>query len=168
MSDWLFGEPNVNSPTECTVSRTKSHALISHYVRKWHSTLPESPPGMRVGFVIYAPNLAPVAVAMWGRPTARLEDQENVLELTRLAHSPYAPYNLGSWCLARMRRWVRENMPQIERVISYQNADEHDGAIYKADNWEQVYERFTEHTWTNRPGRAGTEAVHKIKWQRRP
>jgi len=161
----LFGRPNAESPTKCVVARTRSYKLVEHLIRQWHSTLPNAPPGFRVAFVVYAPNLAPVAVAMWGRPVARMEDYEHTLELTRLAHGPGAPYNLGSWVLARMREWIRENMPEITRLISYQDADIHDGAIYKADNWRRVYEKHTEHTWTNRPGRKGTERKHKIKWE---
>lgn len=123
---------------------------------------------MRVGFIVYVPNNAPIAAAMWGRPTARMEDQERCLELTRLAHCPNAPRNLGSWSLGKMRRWIRENKPEIERVISYQDASVHRGTIYKADNWNMVYEKHTEHTWLNRPGRKGTERQHKIKWERVP
>jgi len=133
----------------------------------WHSILPESPAGMRVGFVFYA-GVAPVACAMWGRPSARMEDQEATLELTRLAHSPGIPRNFGSWALGQMRSWIRENMPEIVRIISYQDADLHYGTIYKADNWQQVYEKHTGHTWANRPGRLGNERQHKIKWERRP
>lgn len=143
--------------------------MLKHYVREWHSTLPSSPAGMRVGFLVYAPNLTPVAVAMWGRPTARNEDQEETLELTRLAHSPDAPYNLGSWSLARMRKWIRQNMPEIKRIISYQDADVHDGAIYKADNWQQAYDiQEMSSSWTNRARRKGTERSHRIKWEREP
>ena len=109
-----------------------------------------------------------MACAMWGRPSARLEDQETTLELTRLAHSPSIPRNFGSWALARMRKWIRENMPEIVRLISYQDADIHHGTIYKADNWKMVYEKHTVHTWTNRPGRLGNERQHKIKWEREP
>jgi len=147
------------------IETTTSHAAVDPFIRSWHSTLPNPSPGFRVAFVVYAPNLAPVAVATWGRPVARMEDQEHTLELTRFAIGPDAPRNVGSWALARMRRWIRDNMPDVVRLISYQDADAHDGALYKADNWRQVYEKFTDHTWTNRPGRKGTERPHKIKWE---
>jgi hypothetical protein len=165
---FLFGKSNAVKVSDCSIGTTTEHRIIDPLIRAWHSTLPNPPPGWRVAFLVYASNLAPVAVATWGRPIARMEDQECTLELTRLAHSLDAPYNLGSWALARMRKWIRENMPEIERVISYQNADKHLGTIYKADNWHKVYEKFTEHTWTNRVGRKGTEATHKIKWEREP
>lgn len=85
-----------------------------------------------------------------------------------MAHAPAAPRNMGSWMLARMRAWIRKSMPEIVRIISYQDADIHHGTIYKADNWTQAYEKHTKHTWTNRPGRKGTERQHKIKWEREP
>ena len=164
----LFGKPNAQHARDCALGITTEHRIVDSLIRAWHSTLPNPPPGWRVAFLVYAPNLAPVAVATWGRPVARMEDQQNTLELTRLAHSPDAPYNLGSWALARMRKRIRESMPEIRRIISYQNADVHNGTIYKADNWHQVYEKFTEHTWANREKRKGTEAQHKIKWEREP
>jgi hypothetical protein len=164
----LFGIPNAKSATECTITRSRSYIDVSRLVYAWHSTLPHSPAGFRVAFVVYAPNYAPVAAAMWGRPTARMEDQTNTLELTRLAHSPYAPYNLGSWALARMREWIRHNMPEIERLITYHDATVHHGTIYAADNWRQVYDKRGESTWSNRPGRLRTERLHKGKWEREP
>ena len=164
----LFGIPDTNSVSDCTVAATRSHGAIDPFIRQWHSTLPNPPPGFRVAFVVYAPNMATVAVATWGRPVARMEDQDTALELTRLAHGPHAPRNLGSWGLARMREWIRVNLPDVRRLISYQDADVHDGALYKADNWTRVYEHFTTHTWTNRPGRLGTERRHRVKWEREP
>jgi len=168
MSVTLFGDPKLTSPTECVVQRTTSRSLCRDLIARWHSTLPNMPPGFRLAFVAYASNGEPVACATWGRPVARLEDSKETLELTRLAHSPNVPRNFGSWMLGQMRRYIRENMPEIKRLISYQDADIHHGTIYKADNWTKVYERFTEHTWTNRPGRRGTERKHKIKWERAP
>ena len=163
----LFTPPADLSLADCRVARTRSYTLVSDLIARWHSTLPNAPAGFRVAFLgLSGP--VPIAVATWGRPVARLEDQETTLELTRLAHSPHVPRNFGSWALARMRHWIRCNMPEITRLISYQDADIHDGCIYKSDNWQHVYERFTEHTWTNRPGRLGTERQHKIKWERTP
>ena len=152
---------------EVTMRRSRSYRELSRLNAMWHSVLPESPAGMRVGFVFYA-GAVPIACAMWGRPSARMEDQVTTLELTRLAHSPSVPRNFGSWALARMRGWIREHMPEIVRVISYQDASIHHGTIYKADNWQQVYDHKTMHSWGNRPGRLGNERQHKIKWEHAP
>ena len=152
---------------DIAMRRTRSYTAIARLNAMWHSVLPESPAGMRVGFVFYA-GAVPIACAMWGRPSARMEDQTTTMELTRLAHSPSVPRNFGSWALARMRAWIREHMPEIVRIISYQDASIHHGTIYRADNWRQVYDHETTHSWGNRPGRLSNERQHKIKWEREP
>lgn len=158
------------SLADCRVLRTRSYRLVSELVACWHSVLPHSPAGFRVAFLVEDAGRHPIAVAMWGRPVARMEDQVATLELTRQAHGPWAPRNLGSWFLARQRAWIREHMPGIARLISYQDADAHDGALYKADNWRMVRETFSARSWSeSRPGRrVGSERQHKIKWERCP
>lgn len=163
------GQCSPSTVHECAVARTRRHAVVDPLISQWHSTLPNPLPGYRVAFVIVEyPSFIPLGAATWGRPVARLEDQKCTLELTRLVHGPSAPPNMGTWALARMRRWISINMPEITRLISYQDADVHDGALYKADNWVKVYEKQTHHTWTNRPGRIGTERKNRIKWERKP
>ena len=165
----LFDTPDAQSPTDCTVTRTRSRALTTRLVRAWHSTLPNSPAGFRLAFIAYAPNQAPVAVALWGRPVARSEDQTTTLQLTRLAHGPGAPRNLGSWFLGQMRRYIRRHMPEIQRLITYHDADRHDGALYRADNWRLVYHRpVTNQDWRNRPGRSSPGVTNRVKWERNP
>lgn len=164
----LFGKPNIKSPKGCIVERTHSWKTCRDLISMWHSTLPNIPPGFKLAFIAYAPNYEPVACATWGRPVARLEDYQETLELTRLAHSPHVPKNFGSWILGQMRRYIRENMPEIKRLISYQDANIHQGTIYKANNWTQIYDKTTSHSWTNRSGRLGTERQHKIKWETIP
>lgn len=164
----LFKPRKQLSLSDCRIVPTASYKLVSMLVCRWHRTLPIAPPGFRVAFVGTDGASSLISVAMWGRPVARLEDQEKTLELTRLAHSPYVPRNFGSWGLARMRKWIRLNMSQIMRLISYQDASVHNGALYKSDNWHEVYEKETSHSWTNRPGRLGTEQKHRKKWERKP
>lgn len=164
----LLLQPIATSLSDCRVRRIRSYRLAARLIRLWHSTLPNPPAGFRIAFLVESGDGLPVAVATWGRPVARLEEQETTLELTRLAHGPHAPRNLGSWALARMRREIRLALPEVTRLISYQDADAHDGALYKADNWRRVHERRAGHTWTNRPGRLGTERQHKVKWERTP
>lgn len=164
---YLWQPSNDTELSDCTVARTRNKRLVDTLVRNWHSTLPNPPPGWRLAFIVLDGNDVPLAVATWGRPVARMEDYEETLELTRQAHSDNAPFNTGSWFLARMRKYIRKHMPEIKRLISYQDADNHHGTIYKADNWNLVYEKFTEHTWKSRAGRRGTERQHKKKWERR-
>ena len=163
----LLLAPDTYALADVVMQQSRSYTAIARLNALWHSVLPESPAGMRVGFVFYA-GASPIACAMWGRPSARLEDQDTTLELTRLAHSPSVPHNFGSWALSRMREWIREHMPEVARLISYQDASVHFGTIYKADNWTPVYDLHTTHSWANRPGRLGNERGHKIKWERTP
>ena len=163
----LIRTSGVADITDITMRRTRSYTQLARLNALWHSVLPHVPAGMRVGFAFYA-SAHPVACAMWGRPSARLEDQVTTLELTRLAHSQYVPKNFGSWALARMRAWIRNNMPEIVRVISYQDASVHQGTIYKADNWNMVDDSLARSTWTNRSGRRDCGRAHRVKWERTP
>lgn len=150
------------------VVRTRRAKFVKRLVRRWHSTLPHSPAGFRLAFLAVNVSGAPVAVGVWGRPVARREDQRTTLELTRLAHGPGVPRNFGTWFLGQQRRQIRATLPEIGRLISYQDAECHDGALYKADNWRQVYGPTEKgHSWTNRPGRRRAERRRKVKWERR-
>jgi len=107
--------------------------------------------------------------ATWNHPTARLEDQKHTLELTRYALASGLPKNTATWALARMRAWIRENMPGIHRLISYHDEAVHTGTIYTADNWKRVYRSQIETSpWSNRPGRTATPRPVKSKWERQP
>ena len=166
----LFGAPTNITVRDLSIGVCNNRKLVNDLIIEWHSMLHTRLPGWKVAFLVSAPNLAPVAVATWGRPIARMEDQETTLELTRQAHGPYVPRNTGTWMLGQMRRWIRENMPEITRLISYQDTDKHRGTIYKADNWTMIDETFCVTPWNkSRPNRRiGTERQHKIKWERRP
>lgn len=169
-----FPEPDATSPRQCTLTVTHNRRLCHALVRAWHSSAPSlsgplgPPAGERLAFLATAPNGVPVAVALWGRPAARAEDQSHTLQLTRLAHGPGAPPNLGSWILARMRAVIRERMPHVTRLITYHDAGQHTGAIYAADNWQLVARVQKQHAWTNRPGRQSTGVRCLVKWQRTP
>ena len=165
----LFGQPDVDTVHDLSIAPCSNYSLVMSLIADWHSVLPNPLPGWKVAFLVSAPNYAPVAVATWGRPIARMEDQVSTLELTRQAHGPAAPRNTGTWMLGKMRRWIRENMPEITRLISYQDADKHHGTIYKADNWRITGDLLIgSASWGNRSGRAVTERPHKIKWERVP
>jgi len=141
--------------------------LVQNLVRDWHSVLDE-PQGWKVAFLLSCGNTI-VGVATWGRPVARLEDQTSTLENTRFALNALAPWNSGTKGLALMRCWIREHMPEVTRLITYQDCDHHDGGIYKGDNWLRVYDAREESaSWTNRPGRIGDERKRRSKWERKP
>jgi hypothetical protein len=148
----------------CAVTRDGKQ--IKSFIDLWHSTH-KAPVGWRVAFsLLFGGNL--VGISTWGRPTARLEDQVSTLEHTRMALTPEAPRNSGSWFLARNREWIRSNLPEIRRLIAYVNLANHKGTIYLADNWKVVYRKRDWNTWKNRAGRQGTEARLRAKFERVP
>jgi len=153
---------------DLTVGVTHDKRLVEQLVDTWHSRL-RHPQGWRVAFLMAAGPVI-VGVATFGRPVARHEDQETTMEFTRMALSPDAPKNAATFMLGKMRRWIRENMPQIVRLISYQDIDAHHGTIYKADNWTKVAELdIGKASWTNRYGRrTDSERQRKAKWERKP
>lgn len=142
---------------------THDGELVKRLVNEWHSVL-TAPQGWKVAFLLSdGPQI--IGVATWGRPVARLEDQETTLELTRMALHD-APHNAATWFLSRMRRWIRVQMPHVNRLISYQDCEKHAGTMYRADNWKQIYTGAAQlHTWTNRAGRIGNERTKRAKWE---
>jgi hypothetical protein len=143
--------------------------LIRRFVTA-HHRLPNAPSAAwRAAFYANDPHGNAWAVAIWAKPTARLEDQTTTLELVRLCARDGAPRNTCSRLMAESRRVLRRLYPEVRRLISYQDCDMHVGTIYKADNWHLAYpcgERYT-HRWDNRPGRTvGAERSNRAKWER--
>lgn len=107
-----------------------------------------------------------IGAAMWGRPVAREEDQENTLELTRFWTTHFTPKNTESYVLGEMMRRLEKR--GYDRLIAYASTDEeHDGTIYKATNWEKVKETDRDSTWENRQGRNDRDKSSKIKFERK-
>ena len=153
--------------SDLTVSVSHDAALVASLINNWHSWR-TSPAGWRVAFLLLD-DCAIYGVSTFGRPVARLEDQHRTLEHTRMALGPGAPRNSASWFMARCRAWIRENMPDINRLISYVPAGEYRGVTYLADNWAVVYEEVPGRaTWTNRAGRLSSENVLRTKFERVP
>jgi hypothetical protein len=76
------------------------------------------------------------AVAIWSQPIIRAMAKDGTtIELRRLAISDDAPKNTASRMLAVMARLVKGKYPQMERAISYQAVEVHQGTIYKAAGW---------------------------------
>jgi hypothetical protein len=77
------------------------------------------------------------AVAIWSSPVAanRMKNGSSLLELRRFAISATAPKHTGSRMLAIMKRQIVKELPEISRLISYQDTEVHHGTIYKAAGW---------------------------------
>ena len=135
--------------------------------RQWHSTLPHL--DRRVaGWICYAAEWDGhrFAVAVWGRPVARLLPQDgSCLELRRFAIAPAAPRNTAS----RMLGWMVRDLARSRgatRLISYHDCDAHAGTIYKAAGWVPT-PAPSGGAW-NHPGRprAARRITRKIRWEK--
>jgi len=117
------------------------------------------------------------AVALWNNPSARTLPQ-HWLELRRMACSEDAPRNTASRFLALMVQWFRDNRPEAEKCISYQDTAVHKGTIYKAAGWTAGFvskarqrDRSKNRLGTKRAYRSdmnGKEpsASEKVRWEK--
>ena len=109
--------------------------------RQWHSMLPRTDLGNLLcgnTSVAYGAMFDGrwYAVAIWSQPIIRaLAKYGKTIELRRLAICNGAPKNTASRMLAVMARLVKAKYPQMERAISYQAVEVHQGTIYKAAGW---------------------------------
>jgi hypothetical protein len=115
------------------------HAILLN--EAWHSRLPKADWTNVVRRSPYACYVAEhdaiaYAVAIWSAPCARLLNGRGWLELRRLAIAENAPRNTASRMLRVMRLLLGRELPQIRRLISYQDTEAHTGTIYKAAGWQ--------------------------------
>lgn len=108
-----------------------------------------------------------VGGAMWGKPVARMEDQDNTLELLRFWTEDYTPKNTESYAIGDMIRDIKEKATH-NRLIAYASTGEkHDGGIYKATNWTDLGVRRTNtgDGWKTRPTRSNDDPSPKRKFE---
>lgn len=131
-----------------------------------HHYLGYAPPGVRVCLgVWYGERL--VGVLVFGRPSARLEDQRRTLELTRMVLLDECSRNSESRALALAVRWIWKNMPGIRRLIAYADPGrEHRGTVYRAAGWRLVG-RTNGGRWScpSRPRRRDAAVGPKLKFE---
>ncbi len=106
-----------------------------------------------------------VGVMMWGHPIARMEDQKNTLELTRMFLFD-SPKNSESKALSLAEKWIKLNRTE-RRLIAYSDtAEGHTGTIYRAANWKLIKEVRAE-TWIRKGrDRKGMIGGKKLKFER--
>lgn len=138
--------------------------------KTWHSRLPNvdwsnivraSP---SLCFVAEHNDIA-YASAIWSAPCARGYNGRNWLELRRLAIAGDAPKNTATRMLRVMRLMIVKCLPQISKLISYQDTEVHAGTIYRAAGWVAI-ETFKKTRW--HIGRERTQPVSvkpKIRWE---
>ena len=123
-----------------------------------------APPGCKFCLGIYADSEL-VGVMIWGHPIARLEDQGNTLELTRMFLFD-SPKNSESKALSLAEKWIKRN--RIERrLIAYSDtAQGHQGTIYRAANWQLIAE-VQAGSWIRKGrDRKGMIGGKKLKFER--
>ena len=122
-----------------------------------------APPGCKFSLGIYC-GTELIGAMIFGRPIARLEDQEFTLELTRMFLFD-SPKNSESKSLGLAERWIKKHRSET-RIISYADMSQgHTGTIYKAANWAQVA-IVKSSSWSNRQNRRGKIGGDKIKFER--
>ena len=138
--------------------------------RQWHSRLPEC---RDLPFLLcYGAEYDGLwyAVAGWSHPVSRLLPQLEWLELRRFSIAPDAPKNTASRMLGWMRREVSRSIPDVTRLISYQDLDSHSGCIYKAAGWKRA-DNYTIQArrrigWGNRGVRRMDQSnAPKMRWE---
>jgi hypothetical protein len=131
---------------ECAAPEKASMLLVTRCavdfardgVAAWHSRLPRTQIGpWKLAFAAHYRETC-FGVALWNNPSARTLPSD-WLELRRLAVAPDAPHCAASRMLGQMARWIRANLPDVPRLISYQDCDVHTGTIYRAAGWEAAY-----------------------------
>lgn len=155
------------STRDLHLSVSTDRELICRLINQWHSWR-SAPCGWKVAFVL-TDGIAIYGVSIFGRPVARCEDQETTLEHTRMALSRHAPRNSATYFMAQSRKWIRENMPHIKRLISYVPAGTYTGITYRGDNWRTVYaNKKSTSKWTNRARRHDVQNEYRTKFEREP
>lgn len=139
----------------------------------WHSRLPVihwSNVVRNTHYVCYAIYCgdAIVGVGIWSSPVAqnRFKNGKELLELRRLAIATSAPKNTATKSISFMQNDINLHMPDIKKLISYQDTDVHTGTIYKASNWVKGAETdFIAWTTKTRKRSSVQSDAPKIRWE---
>lgn len=112
--------------------------------------------GARYSDILYA-------VCVVGRPTARMLDDDKVVEITRFATRPERPANTGSWLIAKARDWAK--LEGYERMIAYSGIADNEGILYQACGFELDEKTQADgSSWTNREGRKEWEDYERRRY----
>jgi hypothetical protein len=143
------------------------HQLAKQLNALWHSRLPRlTSPQCRASYGAEHGGLY-YAVAIWCRPIAPRLPQVEWLELQRFAVAPDAPSNAASRLLGVMARLVRQEFPEVTRLISYQDTEAHSGGIYKAAGWTPTQSsKGDEWDRPSRHRRTAQSAAPKRRWEK--
>ena len=108
------------------------------------------------------------AVAIWSSPVAanRMKNSQQIIELRRFAIRDDAPANTGSRLLSIMRKKIKQDLPEIKLLISYQDEESHRGTIYRAAGWVPTV-TSNGLSWTTEKRTRNKEQTQakKIRWE---
>lgn len=158
------------SPKELEIVKVKAH-LASQLNKLWHSRLPNIHPSNIIRnrhYICYGAmfDWRYFAVAIWSSPVNQSYDIDTVLELRRLAICPEAPKFTATWMIGKMIKRLKIDLPNIERLISYQDKEVHTGTIYKAANWFIAGEtQFKDWSKSRSDRNKAQSTANKIRWE---
>jgi hypothetical protein len=102
-----------------------------HYLHRW--------PGVAVcvlGLMERYSLIGCVVFALPPRETMKRYAVSLAWELARLFIKDDTPKNAETWFVSRAIRWVKENRPDVQCLVSYADPSAgHQGTIYRAGNW---------------------------------
>ena len=143
------------------VRAIRQKSVVDNFLRDWTEFGPVQ--GWKVAFALEADGMV-YGIATWGRPVARLEDQETTLQLTRFALHPQAPARSEVVFLQAMETWIRAEMKTARRLITYRDFRDESGEVFDASGWGKQVLDVSGASCTNREGRQGNERPSKVKY----
>lgn len=166
------GGATPTSPLHFQIERIDVHTACK-FNEQWHSRLPQIHWSNVVRNKHYAcfgarfsGNLH--AIAIWSSPVAanRLKDGQAILELRRFAIAETAPKNTATRMLSIMTKLIRNDYPELVKLISYQDTEVHLGTIYKAAGWKLATINDGQ-SWTNSTRKRNKEqsTAAKARWE---
>ena len=166
----LFTQYQVPQTPKAMTLHKLNPQFASELNREWHSRLPVihwSNIVRNRNYICYGAcyDWQYFGVGIWSSPVNQNFDFDTVLELRRLAIAPNAPKFTATWMIGKMVKAIREDVPGITRLISYQDTEVHRGTIYKAANWFPATQTKFQ-PWDKSRSRNGSQSTaNKIRWE---
>ncbi len=164
-----YGGSKPTSALQLRIGKMSTRAAMQ-LNRQWHSRLPNLGNAFQcVAFGAQCNNVF-YAVAFWSAPVARLLNGKGMYELRRMAGADDAPKNTASRMLAIMAMQIRREMPNVSKLISYQDTAVHKGTIYKAAGWQPVerpegWGKGWGKGWQSRDRNKEQTLADKVRWE---
>jgi len=154
----------------CEVKQIKVNDACE-YNAMWHSKLPIIKPSnvnrnkYRICYGMFDGDDI-IAVAILSSPVNPTLAKQPIIELRRLANSPVVPHNGATWFLSRIIKALKKDIPDIQKVISYQDTSVHAGIIYRAGNWVLAHKtKFASWNHATRQRDLDQSKADKIRWE---